>query len=1355
MWRCLRDCPRTFLLFAYGFFTIAAQALLFREFLTAFEGNDITVGLFFGSWFAWIGAGAILARRGEAFSESLSDNIEYLLLCFPAAFVVELLLVVNARRLAGAEAFELLSVWRMILLAVAVNAPLSILTGIFFPSACRRLQRDQSADRAVSSVFMVEAAGSLAGGIAAAVLLAAGVGAARIFLLLSMLVSAAALAAAMAALAGPRRRTAAVCCAVSLIALTVFAGAAASGADRAFIRRLRLVKWTMLLEKEAYRGSFTTAQAEYLYGVYQGQWAAVREGSVCETVPDETAAGRIAATVLCQRPDARRVLVAGSGLSLCGTFLKLDRFEHVGWVHWDPEFITAVDGYLPEAFRIQDSRFHPAAGDARSLLSAEKGYYDIIVLNLPDVTSSVLNRYFTAEFYRLAKAAMRGGGVLAVRIAGGENIMGTELVNLGASTKLTMQSVFSQLVLTPGEDTWFLVSDAPELTGDPGTLRDRFAAISGSSEVFPPDGLFSIYLPERAAKALESYEAAGLPGHLLFNRDARPLANLYSVLLSAKQSAAPVSRLVKNLAVAGLPVYLAVIAVFVITRSAFIAAGWRRPAGRGAAGRRSGFDSEFMVFSMGLVGIGAVIVLIYLYQTRFGSLYLYIGLISSAYMAGLTAGAALMRRLASGGGAGRSAAWRRHEVLLFCVAIVHVAVLAAIAIFPAALWGHAAFAAAFVASGFCGGCYFPLAAAQLKRAGFDAGAAGSRLETADHLGAAAGGLLTSLALVAVVGTRLTLVVFAALVFANVPLFALRAYLNRTTRGGGYASGAMTAVPVLRSAGYCLFGVAAAAVICSNLLAAAAAAGRRPLDVHTAAALAGDMEIKPASAVLPDSRRMEYFELYEIDSRQAAEGPSEAPAAATPAGYVFSSSDLAPEVRGFGGAMNIAVRIDSAGVLADFQIVRSNETPAYLRLLQGWRQGLLGCGLFAEKPFAGVDTVTGATVTAEAVIESLRLSGRRFAEEVLDRPAGRRENTRTVRTVFGFDKQGIYLLSAFAAASLLAYGMRLPVVVRRGRRVRMAGLAATFVVGGLVLNAQYSSERAAALLSGQLPAVSATGAFVLAVGVVVFVVIFGNLYCGYVCPFGAAQELVFEGGRLFKRLLGMGSAGAVLPAVDAGSMRSARFVKYAVLFVLICAFFACRDRSVLSADGMTGVFKFNLPFSFPGRAAAGLAPGSIDLALLVAVAALAASLYRNRFWCRYLCPSGAFLSLFGRVRLLSRFLPARRYARCGFGLTASDNLDCICCDRCLGPAAAELAPRRQRAMKFPLLPWAVAAAVVISSVSVREFFRATGAASRQTVAAAASGGQPRDVDIELIERLIRQGRLSGREAVYYKPSDRSD
>lgn len=92
---------KAFLIFTYGLFTIAAQSLLFREFITTFEGNDISVGIFFGSWFLWVALGAILVYRAKTFAQKLLNNIEFLLLAFLPAFILEWILIVQARQLAG------------------------------------------------------------------------------------------------------------------------------------------------------------------------------------------------------------------------------------------------------------------------------------------------------------------------------------------------------------------------------------------------------------------------------------------------------------------------------------------------------------------------------------------------------------------------------------------------------------------------------------------------------------------------------------------------------------------------------------------------------------------------------------------------------------------------------------------------------------------------------------------------------------------------------------------------------------------------------------------------------------------------------------------------------------------------------------------------------------------------------------------------------------------------------------------------------------------------------------------------------------------------------------------------------
>jgi len=1269
---------RGLVIFAYGLFSISAQTLIFREFITSFESNDIIIGIFFGCWFLWIAIGAVLVNKSRRLAELLSANIEILLLAYLPAFILQAALIIHIRRFAGIAPYTLLPIPTALLLGALVNAPVSLITGLLFPLTCRWVRLETAP--AVSRVYLLESLGSFIGGLGTTLLLAFGATSARIFLLLAFILLLAVLPS-LSMVSHRRRKTVPP---VFLLVL-VFGLALVSGADKPLAGFLRTVKWSRLLPADTLAGAFQTAQAEYLYGLYQNQWVVVCEGSAIEAVPDATSAGRIVATTLSQNPRAARVLVIGYGFGLCRQFLQLPQIDRLVWAHPDSEYVSRVLHLVPRELGISDTRFEPFTGDVRSMLKRQKEQFDLVIVNMPDATSSVSNRYFTLDFFNEAKCALCPAGVLAICVPGGENIMGTELVSIGASTKLTLARVFRNMVLAPGDTTWFIASDADNLTGDPYTLRQRFASIQNAADVYPPNGLMSIYLPDRAAKAIDAYNAADLTAEHLLNRDSRPLANLYSLLLSARQSDAPVTRLFKHLVLAGFPVFLAPIIVYVLLRLIFILTA---PAGA----KPSTFDCTFLIFSTGLVGMGVVIVLMFLYQTRFGSLYLYIGAVSSLYMAGLAAGAAVTSRLLQ--------EKRRHnsDVLLAAVLLIHCVVLATIAFGPAESWSHSTFAAAFIVCGLCAGCYFPLAGRLLADRGLAITPVAARLQTADHLGAAAGGVLTALALVPVLGTSAALLVFVLLILANLPAAGLRMFCPTKA----------AASPALRAAGFTLFGAAASLVLCSNLLAVA---GRRlapALPLRAAQALAGTLRVEHAAAsIAPAGKTANYFKTYDANDKFA--------------GYIFSSVDFAPRVLGFGGKINLAIFIDADGRLLNFHVVRSNETPAYLDMLTNWLASLKGRAIFNPQPFADVDAVTGATVSSKAILEALSQSGSAFATNVL----GQTSTPKTISATRWLpDSQGAYLLVAFLLTLIVTY--------RGGFWSRLFILASDVLIGGVVFNAQFSTEQITSLLSFAIPLAAPSGVFILTVGVSLLAILFGNIYCGYLCPFGALQELV---GYLLPA--------SFRPSVSTEQMRKAGFAKYIVLFAVITAFFLSRNHDTLAVDPLIRIFSLKFLIDNPDK-----------LLFWVVAVALVGSLFYSRFWCRYLCPAGAFLSLFNKVAIFSRRLPAKHFANCEFGLSHNDKLDCIYCDKCRFESKSGIEYRASSIKNFGsryLLAVVLIIAIGISAISIRSFIRELPAPSTAS-AAVSSAGRTRGVDLQQIRTLIRENKLSDHEADYYKKVD---
>lgn len=348
---------------------------------------------------------------------------------------------------------------------------------------------------------------------------------------------------------------------------------------------------------------------------------------------------------------------------------------------------------------------------------------------------------------------------------------------------------------------------------------------------------------------------------------------------------------------------------------------------------------------------------------------------------------------------------------------------------------------------------------------------------------------------------------------------------------------------------------------------------------------------------------------------------------------------------------------------------------------------------------------------------LEASGQRFAAEILGRPAEPLAEQRAYRAIYLPDIHAIYLIGVFAFALIVTY--------LGGFWSRLFVLCLSLGIGGIWLNAQYSSEQIVTMLSWHAPAMAVTGAFLLVVGVPILVIIFGNLYCGYICPFGAAQELI--GYVLPKRFK---------PPISNESMRKARFVKYVILLVMVIVFFASRDRTTLAADPLISIFGWRFT-TLDFRSAL----------FFVVAAVLLGSLFWPRFWCRYLCPAGAFLSLLNHVAILKRCLPTKKFGRCQFGLTGRDNMDCIQCDKCRFEKFDITATKRRESVGA-FAAFVLIVALFISTVLADRFMKVI-PAGPDAVAVSASGGQPRDVDVQRVRTMIREKKLSDKEADFYK------
>lgn len=180
-------------------------------------------------------------------------------------------------------------------------------------------------------------------------------------------------------------------------------------------------------------------------------------------------------------------------------------------------------------------------------------------------------------------------------------------------------------------------------------------------------------------------------------------------------------------------------------------------------------------------------------------------------------------------------------------------------------------------------------------------------------------------------------------------------------------------------------------------------------------------------------------------------------------------------------------------------------------------------------------------------------------------------------------------------------------------------------------------------------------FILMWIVLLLTVVFGPVFCGWVCPFGSVQEFLGKIGRkLFKKRYNQ-----YIPApID----RYLRYVRYVILALVLYRTAVAAELVFMNIDPYFALFNI-------------WSDEVVWSALVVLGVTLLSSLVIERPWCKYACPYGALLGLFNTFKVvkLSRnagtCINCKRCDRvCPMNITPSDdknviNHQCIMCLEC--------------------------------------------------------------------------------------------
>ncbi len=933
-----------------GAYSQILQAMLIREGLVVFYGNEVSLGAFYGSWLLWLALGsvAVVCLRHRRWVREPLASLRGLLLLIPLLLALQVLALRSVRLFLDVSSSEFVPLGELFLSLFLVTGPGGLVLGVAFPLGCKGL-RDAAgggdgtpaAVGLVSRLYVADALGALAGGVVFTFVLLQWLGVVQTLGVLALVLG---LAAWSLYESPPWRGWGALM--IGAAGLVLSMSPAATRLDRA-LEELRFESLQPGLEL---LDAVDTRYGHLALGRLGEQISVVADGQIRESFPLPREVEREAAFFSAQADGPKRILVFGGFAGGLPAELLRYPVERIDLVEEDHQAFEQVRPYLTARSReaLQDPRLSLHFEDGRRFVNqaVEQADYDLVLVLNATPSSAYSNRYFTRDFYQRVRKLLAPDGVLCTRVSGASHYLGREVGSFTGSVYGTLRDVFAYIAIAPGDVQVFCASPAADrVTEEPVVLERRYLALPLDEHRFPAASFYSLLPAEEIAYVRGRLEE--VPAEI--NTDERPVTYYLNMVLWGKLSASGFAGWLERLRAMGPWPYLLpplLIVALWLLRSAM--EGFQRP----ALQRRG---ATFVLVLLGAIAMAAQLVVLFGYQSRVGFMFERVALLNGLFMTGLALGA----------GAGRWLARRVPAV----AALVSVMALVAVGLMllPAALATLGGAAPDVQEAGYLGlallvglltGTGFPLGVHLAHEDLGDVVQSGGIAQAADNLGGAVGGLVTGALMVPLLGVEGTCLVLAMLALvALVPLLFARLVPEAVAAGGERGARSFPWPGI----GWSLI-LAVLLVYGWQLLERGAEPGPRVLfDESRLAHVSGSERFE---------HREDPFSHY---LGLAAEGDE---AQTT----TLASMAAAPEVKGFAGPINVLLSVDREGMLRGLSYLESNETPSYIGDIDRWLDTLVGTDLAAGPlSLERVDALSGATVSSKAVIEAVNRSARRATE----------------------------------------------------------------------------------------------------------------------------------------------------------------------------------------------------------------------------------------------------------------------------------------------------------------------------------------------------------------------------------------
>ena len=724
-----------------GITSILAQVVLLRELMIIFYGNEFFIGWTLFSWLLWVGCAAGAASRWLSQSARPQRQLIICHVLAAALLPAELFLVRASRLFTSATPGEVPDLLPALLGSLLALAPICLVLGAQFVLGARAWKeagRTSSTGGILGSSYFYETLGFVIGGTLFGYWLIT----ANAFRALSIAAWCNVLAGAMVYVHPHNRRFGYRLALITVSSLTAVVFFAAPRMNAKTVP-LRFPGQDVVVSRNSIHGNIAVTRILDQFNFYEN-------GLLLASDDDRMLNEYFIHIPLLMHPAPRRILLLGGGFSGALAEILKHQPEHVDYVELDPDLIATVEPYLagPAREALADPRVQIVHADGRFFVKQQRASgaapYDVVIVNLPNPSTALINRFYTQEFFQELRGILCDDGIVASRLDFSPDYLSPELENLAASVYRTLQSVYGHISLLPEYTLTFIASPGRALDCDPAPLLDRLHGRNVQT-AFLTDAYVKYRLTtDRIPQVTTQLDANRTA---MMNRDLHPAACFYNFIWWTSALHAATARgldAIGRHTRAGLILLLAV-----------WAAAWWKHRARGPAG-----TVPHAMAAASFTLMACEIILIFAFQSYYGYLYYKISLLISGLMLGMAmgtwAGTHLMERTSPRMLVGMHIAWTA-----FCAVLAGGAAWLAHCHIQPSPKLEFVFVLLAAAAGALAGFEFPAANHVLLSGAESDERHLGQVYGADLLGSCLGALLTAMWLLPVLGLYETLLALVA------------------------------------------------------------------------------------------------------------------------------------------------------------------------------------------------------------------------------------------------------------------------------------------------------------------------------------------------------------------------------------------------------------------------------------------------------------------------------------------------------------------------------------------------------------------------------------------------------------------